>query len=371
MLYICQVTLVLLALVSIGSADLMVESLDAVPLDDVADTDVSKDNIPHATPNQEEAALMPEIMAHAMEEFMAAAELGQKMAQDGIHTQEETEKQYVKMAQLLEEMLHYMYSANNAYSFLQAKGLNTIIVPNMHITFSQLRTSLLQLLKALFDIAPTTTVTAIPDTILDKLVDIYEQDDDLDIKIHAIELLSVWLPGNPQAQTRVMKMKGLLPFYKQLAKLDPLLTKLTLELFNKIMNEHIAARNKKLQKNKADYKTFQRYQQMGLIERLSTPLFCNGLLKIFEAVFSTGSEHKDTKDLLPPVLKLLQVIKPHCSRVYNGRSKVETLINQVLEKVQEPSTREDLEKQMVNVTEVIESLTEFAELVKLIDHTEL
>ncbi|XP_063369044.1 uncharacterized protein LOC134657426 [Cydia amplana] len=314
---------------------------------------------------------MPESMAHAMEEFMAAAELGQKMAQDGVHTQEEAEKQYVKMAQLLEEMLDYMYSANNAYSFLQAKGLDTMIVPNMHITFWQLRTSLLQLLKALFDIAPTTTATVIPDTILDKLVDIYEQDDDLDIKIHAIELLSVWLPGNPQAQTRVMKMKGLLPFYKQLAKLDPLLTKLTLELFNKIMNEHIAARNKKLQRNKADYKTFQMYQQIGLIERLSTPMFCNGLLKIFEAVFSTGSLYKDAKDLLPPVLKLLQVIKPHCSRVYNGRSKVETLIEQVLETVQEPSTREDLEKQMVNVTEVIESLTDFAELVKLTEHTEL
>ncbi|XP_063629827.1 uncharacterized protein LOC134801226 [Cydia splendana] len=310
-------------------------------------------------------------MANAMEGFLAAAELGQKMAQDGVHTQEETEKQYVKMAQLLEEMLDYMYSANNAYSFLQAKGLETIIVPNMHITFSQLRTSLLQLLKALFDIAPTTTGTVIPDIILDKLVDMYEQDDDIDIKIHVIELLSVWLPGNPQAQTRVMKMRGLLPFYKQLAKLDPTLTKLTLELFNKIVNEHIAARNKKLQRNIADYKTFQMYQQIGLIERLSTPLLCNGLLKIFEAVFSADSPYKDNKDMLPPVLNLLLVIKPHCSRVYNGRFKVETLINQVLEKVQEPSTREDLEKQMVNVTEVIESLTEFVELVKLTEHTEL
>ncbi|XP_063389317.1 uncharacterized protein LOC134675087 [Cydia fagiglandana] len=306
-----------------------------------------------------------------MEEFLAAAKLGQKMAQDGIHTQEEIEKQYVKMAQLLEEMLDYMYSANNAYSFLQAKGLETIIVPNMHITFSQLRTSLLQLLKTLFDIAPTTTVTVIPDIILDKLVDIYEQDDDIDNKILAIELLSVWLPGNPQAQTRVMKMRGLLPFYKQLAKLDPLLTKLTLELFNKIVNEHITARNKKLQRNIADYKTFQMYQQIGLIERLSTPLLCNGLLKIYEAVFSTGSPFKDNKDMLPPMLNLLLIIKPHCSRVYNGRFKVETLINRVLEKVQEPNTREYLEKQMVNVTEVIESLTEFVELVKLREHTEL
>ncbi|XP_061723421.1 uncharacterized protein LOC133529668 isoform X2 [Cydia pomonella] len=93
MLYVCQAIVVLQALVTIGSADLMVERLDTVPLDDVADTDDSKDNIPHATPTQEEAASMPESMAHAMQEFMAAADLGQKMAQDGVHTQEETEKQ--------------------------------------------------------------------------------------------------------------------------------------------------------------------------------------------------------------------------------------------------------------------------------------
>ncbi|KAI8423287.1 hypothetical protein MSG28_014311 [Choristoneura fumiferana] len=312
--------------------------------------------------------LMPHELTEAMDLFQFTADRARKQVRDGILTQEETLNVQVFMSQVLDDILDFVQDPNNAYNFLNAQGFDKIVTRNLGVPFDVLRGRLLVLIKTLFDVAPTTTKTVIPLGILDKLVDIFEQDDSLMIKFQAMEIMSIWLPNNVQAQERVMKQRGLEPFYKQISKLDVPSITMILKLFNNIITEHMTARNKKIQKSKVDYTTLKRYQRIALIERMSTPAVCNGLLNILADIWPFATEGNDT---LPLVVDLIQNIKPHCYKVFKGRSKAIALISQILSYLRDPTQHAYFESLNLNVTEVNNSLTDFVENIKAIPRFEL
>lgn len=310
-------------------------------------------------------------MAHelteAMELFVNTGERVKKHFRDGILSEEETINIHVFMSQVLNDIIEFVHDPDNAYGFLNGQGFDKIVTKHLDIPFIAMRGRLLLLIKSLFDIAPTTTKTVIPLEILDKLMDIFEQDDNLKIKFQTIEIMSLWLPNNVEAQERLMKQKGLEPFYKQISKLDAPSIIMILNLFNNILTEHMVARNKKIQKSKIDYTTLKRYQRIALIERMSSPSVCNGLLNIFVDIWPFATE---TKDALA-VLDLIQNIKPHCLKVYKGRSKAIGLINQILSHLRDPTQQAYFERLDLNVTEVNNNLTDFIENIKVIPRFEL
>ncbi|XP_028156733.1 uncharacterized protein LOC114350227 [Ostrinia furnacalis] len=306
-----------------------------------------------STPEPEHAS---QIIENTISNLESVAAMAAKLTREGILPTEETEKHYDHMIETLAELIEMVKDQNNAYKFHKAKGIDRIIFHNMDIPYSRLRGPLLVLLKVLFEVVPTTTDAFIPISTIDKLLDIFENDDNLAMKAHALDILYIWLPENPKAQVRVMKLKGLEPFYHQVSKLDTSVISILLDLFNTILEEHIKVRNVDKQMTKADSDKIQLYRRIGLLERMSTPAVCNGLMKIFE---NTWSYVTDDNDVIGPVLDLVKNIKPYCMKVLRGQTKATELFQAILDYVQDGNKKEYLENLNVNITDMKTVLEDF------------
>lgn len=313
--------------------------------------------LPTSTPEPISAT---EIIEQAITNMESVAATAAKLTRERILPSEETEKHYDEMIETLADVIEIVRTPVNAYKFLKAKGIDRIIFPNIDIQYSKLRGQLLILLKVLFEVVPTTTDAVIPISTIDKLLDIFENDENLAMKAHVLDIFYIWLPENPKAQVRVMKLKGLEPFYNQITKLDTSVISTLLDLFNTILDEHIKVR-KDLQKNKVDSDKLLLYQQAGLIERMSTPTVCNGLLNIFQ---NTWSYITEDNDVIGPVLDLVKNMKPYCMSTLKGRSKSKELFNALLKYVQDDNKKEYLESLDLNVTDIKAVLEDYVRELK-------
>ncbi|XP_026754142.3 uncharacterized protein LOC113514295 [Galleria mellonella] len=274
---------------------------------------------------------------------------------------EDIEKLHEEMVPKIDDVIEMTKNPNNAYKFLKDKGIDRIVIPNLDIPNAKAKTQLLLLLKILFDIAPTTINAVIPINVVDKLLDIFENEDNLALKAHVLDILYVWLPENPKVQARVMKLKGLEPFYEQISKLDTNVIHTLLDLFNKIVKEHMEIRNNKQLRNKIDTDKLSLYQRIGLIERLSTTPVCNGLLNIFEDTWSYSTKDND---VIVPVLDLIIKIKPFCLKKFQGKAKAVELFDALLKFVKEDETKEYLESFNLNASDVERTLMEYVNFFK-------
>lgn len=254
----------------------------------------------------------------------------------------------------------------NAYKFLEFGGIETVINSQLAIFHLGLRTQLLILIKKLFEMAPSTTNAMMPINAVDKIVDIFEGDSDERIKATVLDILHVWLPNNPRIQARVMKMKGLEPFYEQALKLDGAAVNMLLDLFNKILEEHYQVRSQKKYSNAADINKLNIYKKIGLIERLSNPVTCNGLLNIFEATWSSRSR---SADISLPVFKILKKVNNHCFGVFRGNDKAIQVFENFLDTLREKES--SFSEKGLNATEFQTMLKTYIEKLKTPRNDEL
>ncbi|CAK1541190.1 unnamed protein product [Leptosia nina] len=240
----------------------------------------------------------------------------EKSRLEGILPIEETNKLLNSIAKSMAALTEMISAKNNTYAFFKLNAVDRILIPNIRSVYLPLRGQFLILIKTLFSTAPTTSRNLLPINIVDMLLDVFENDDDLALKAHALDILYEWLPNSPKLQARVMKLKGLEPFYNQISKLDTDVVLKLLDLFNTILEEHLQARNKD-QRNRGDFENYKLYQMIGLVERMSTGTVCNGLLNIFKA---TTAFSDNNEEILAPVFKLMKNIKPYCIELYLGKS---------------------------------------------------
>ncbi|CAH0721030.1 unnamed protein product, partial [Brenthis ino] len=281
------------------------------------------------TPNYQTISPNEDIIdiENSLEKIEHLAVLADKSRKDGVLPIEHTEYLYEKITDTLDELVDFLKTSQNTYKFLNNKGIHRIINSIIGINYESLKKQFLIILKTLFIVAPVTTNEVIPSSIIDKLLDIFENDDNLALKAHALDIMHTWLPRNPKIQARVMKLKGLEPFYHQVTKLDISVVYTLLELFNNILQEHLIERSKS-QKDKTDFETIKLYENIGLIERMSTPTVCNGLLNIFK-----GISVRDDLELPPVVFDLLRNIKPFCLKIYKGKAQDVNVFKSLRKKV--------------------------------------
>lgn len=259
----------------------------------------------------------------------------------------DAKKMFSEMVEILDNMIEAVKNSNNAYKFLKAKGLDRIVAQNLKAENAAFKARILILLKVLFDVAPTTTTALIPITIVDRLLDVFEQDN-LGLKAHALDVLYVWLPDNPRVQARVMKIKGLAPFYEQVGKLDTSVIKTLLDLFNMILKEHVTARND-VQRTIVDNDKMKFYTRIGLLEHMATPTVCNGLLNIFS---KTWSYNTADNNIIVTVFDMIKNIKQFCLKNYRGKPKAKKLFSALQEYVKEPENIEYFQSKGLNVTDI-------------------
>ncbi|RVE52766.1 hypothetical protein evm_002639 [Chilo suppressalis] len=296
-----------------------------------------------------------DIIEKAIESIENTAAEVNKLAKSATYTSNEIGLLYDEIIGILEDLEEFLKEPDHANKFLKAGGIDKIIMPHIDHGNTKLRGLVLIILKSLFLTLPTTK-DAIPITAIDKLLDIFETDDNLAMKAHVLDILYEWLPENPKLQVRVMKQKGLEPFYEQVSKLDTSVISTLLDLFNTILNEHLKVRNARKQNSKMDMDKLILYQRIGLIERMSTPPVCNGLLNIFEATWSYSN---DDNDVIAPVFKLIKNMKPFCVKVLQGKNKAINLFESLLKYVKDGGKEEYFDNLQVNTTDVKALLEDF------------
>ncbi|XP_047036298.1 uncharacterized protein LOC124642045 [Helicoverpa zea] len=269
-----------------------------------------------------------------------------------------------EISEEMTKLVHYINEAvklnpNNAYKFLKAKGLDRIVSQDLKVDDDKLKVHVLILLKLLFEVAPTTTSAVIPITVVDRLLDIFEIDN-LALKAHSLDVLYLWLPDNPKVQARVMKLKGLVPFYEQAAKLDTSGIKTLLDLFNKILKEHLIVREDP-QKTIVEPEKMKFYVRTGLLEHMATPAVCNGLLNIF---IKTWTYSTDENNIIATVFDMLKVMKKFCLKMYRGKVKAKKLFAALQEYVKEPENIDYFEANGLNVTDVSLVVEEYVDKIR-------
>lgn len=257
-----------------------------------------------------------------------------------IDSTEDTDVNHDSMAEILDEIIYSVKDQTHAYQFMKSNGLSRVISANLGIDHPEMRTKLLILLKTLFEVAPVTTKALIPKGIVTRLLDIFESDPNLALKAHALDVLYQWLPNNPDIQVRVMKLKGLEPFYAQINQLDISVIQTLLELFNTILKEHVEARSEIAQVTKKDHDRHVLYQKIGLLERMETSNVCNGLVNIFEIVWA----YKSNGELMKVVLELIENTKPFCGDLLKGKTKALALFEAMLKFVRDDEKKEYFEE---------------------------
>ncbi|XP_013185025.1 nucleotide exchange factor SIL1-like [Amyelois transitella] len=297
----------------------------------------------------------------AIEDIEQISSLADKSYREGILPIEEIEKMYNDINVKFDDIIEMMTNPNNVYEFLNAKGLDRVVITNLETPYTALRTNILILLKTLFDMAPITINAVMPARMIDKVLDIFENDDDIGIKAHAIDVLHAWLPGNPRVQARVMKVKGLVPFYEQMTKLDLKSLHTLLDLFNKVLEEHILVRQKKTQMTKRDSDELKMYQRIGLIEHMSRKDVCNGLLDIFRNTWASTSAEND---IVVPILDLSAKIGPFCLKSFKGKPKALDLFDAFLKYLKEDNRGEYFEKYDMNASNVETAIADYVNSLK-------
>ncbi|XP_014366690.2 uncharacterized protein LOC106717348 [Papilio machaon] len=301
-----------------------------------------------------------------IEMFEETARQLNKPADEDVTALENTIDIYEEMSEIVQVFIDLNINSNNVYKFLRAKGLDRVIAPNLKILHTPLRRQLLILTKQLIDIAPTTAKAIIPVSILDNLLDIFENDHILSIKAYALDIIHSWLPGNPKMQARVMKLKGLDPFYHQISNLDITVIHTLLDLFNKILDEHIKARETPRTRENAE--DLVMYQRIGLIERMSTSHVCDGLLNIFESSLPFIPR---TGQIISSMFELVKKIKPFCLNTYKGKSKPIEVFNELYQFVNDKSNDKTFEKYGMNKTDVYAVLEKYVQELKHVVKDEL
>ncbi|XP_049880432.1 uncharacterized protein LOC126376928 [Pectinophora gossypiella] len=284
----------------------------------------------------------------------------EKSEQQGILPEEEVEKMYEDVIPPLGAIIELLKEPTNVYKFIEAKGIERVILPHLHVFNTDLRMQLLSLTMLLFNTAPTTTTVMAPVGLLDKLLDIFEEDDNLAIKARVVDILYVWLPDNPKIQARVMKLKGLEPFYDQVHKLDAGVIHTLLKLFNKILKEHLKARNEYQQKTKSDLVNLNMYKKIGLIERVSSKNVCHGLLNIFQAIWAYSYNNME---FMMPVFEILKNVEPYCLGYYRGKAKALELFQGLLQHMKQigDDTKNIYENLGLNTTELAVVLNSYVD----------
>ncbi|XP_045455420.1 uncharacterized protein LOC123665119 [Melitaea cinxia] len=253
---------------------------------------------------------------NVLEKIDQIVDLVEKSRKKGILTTAEAEEKYDEIVDTLEDLIEIIKIPENAHTFLTIKGVEKILSLIVETGYERLKKQVLIVIKTLFNVAPSTTTLLIPVPVVDKLLDIFEHDPNLALKTHAIDIMYVWLPNNPRVQARVMKVKGLEPFYDQVSKLDASVIYTLLDLFNTILEEHVRARNDTSFKSHSLDKKL--YQQIGLIERMSTPQVCTGLLNIFEIILPFKDKNEQFTKV---IIELMKNIKPFCLKMYLNKSR--------------------------------------------------
>ncbi|CAG9569526.1 unnamed protein product [Danaus chrysippus] len=256
-------------------------------------------------------------VGRAIEKIEMIAASAEKSRRERILPEEHSEELYNEMVDTFADLIEIVKNPQNTYRFLNTKGVDRIITPIIGINYDPLKKQFLLLIKTLFKVTPTTTKALMPASVVDKLLDIFENDDNLSLKAHAVDIMDMWLPENPKLQARVMRLKGLEPFYHQVSKLDNSVVEILLGLFNKILSEHVHYRSNRAQKTKEDFEKIRLYEMIGLIERMSTPTVCYGLLNIIE-VFSPLN---DDQPFSLTIFELVKNIKPFCLNIYRGKAQ--------------------------------------------------
>lgn len=248
--------------------------------------------------------------------------------QDGVLSEDEMQKLYDDAITALDDLIELMNNPTSVYFFFKMKAVLTILKPHFS-KHNELTSRLLILMKTLFSIAPTTSSSMMPIKFVDRLLDIFDSDAHMGLRVHSLDILALWLPGNPKVQARVMKLKGLEPFYKEIDKFDSSVIRTLLTLFNDILSEHLAARKDDALKP-TDTKKLDIYKKIGLLERAETSTFCNGLLNIFENIWSYSVIHDD---IVLPVFDLTKNLKQFCLYKFNDRGKAMELFQDFMKHV--------------------------------------
>ncbi|XP_046973258.1 uncharacterized protein LOC124539923, partial [Vanessa cardui] len=294
-----------------------------------------------------------EYIVEKIESLTASDEKPVKENTDAINA----ESKYDETVKNLEELIELLKNPKNVHKFFNITGVPRVITPILGINSERVQKQLLIIIKRLFNVAPARTTALIPISIVDKLLDIFEHDNNLALKTHALDIMYVWLPNNPRVQARVMKLKGLEPFYDQISKLDSTVIYTLLDLFNKILEEHLTVREYS-QKNNDGHTKRKLYEKIGLIERMSTQTVCNGILNIFELILPLTD---DMNEQVPKIImNLMRNIRPFCLKNYNRKTRA----RKVFEELNKYFTNEDtmalLHKLGFNLTEVRTLLEDYA-----------
>lgn len=237
--------------------------------------------------------------------------------QEGNLTEDEMQTLYKDAIFALEDLTELMDSPSNVYSFYKMRAVDTILKPHFP-KFRELTVRLLTLTKTLFSVAPTTSSAMMPVKFVDRLLDLFDSDAHMSLRMHSLDILALWLPGNPKVQARVMKLKGLEPFYKDINKFDSSVVRTLLTMFNEILFEHLAVMKDDAQRTLTDQQKMNVYKKIGLVDRVETSTFCNGLLNIFENIWSYSVSNDE---ILLPVFELTKNLKPLCISNFNDRVK--------------------------------------------------
>ncbi|KAH9629908.1 hypothetical protein HF086_008199 [Spodoptera exigua] len=266
---------------------------------------------------------------------------------------------FENLLEMLHNLVEYTRNSNNAYKFVKAKGIDRIIPQHLKSSNNDVKTRTLIFLKSLFDIAPTTMSASMPIVIVDRILDIFEKGN-LALKAHALDVLEYWLPENPRVQARVMKIKGLVPFYDQVDKLDMRVIATLLNLFNIILKEHITVRSES-QKHLVDNDKMKFYLRIGLLEHMSSDTICGGLMNIFTKLWSySTNEH----GVMVVVFDLMKNIKPYCLKSYQSDEKAQKLFSALSEFVNDQGNKEFFDMYEQNMTDVALVIGEYVEKLK-------
>ncbi|XP_053619459.1 uncharacterized protein LOC128680379 [Plodia interpunctella] len=327
-----------------------------------ADVEISTpvNDVISGSEEQESSVFSKEKINKAIENIEEISSTAENSNRKGILPVEDIEKMYNAMNANFEDIIEMLANPNNAYEFLQAKGLDRIMITNIETPYTPLRNTILNLLKILFDVAPSTADAVMPARMIDKVLDIFVTDDDLTVKENVVDILDIWLPENPRVQARVMKIKGLVPFYEQISKLEVRGVRTLLNLFNKILKEHLDVRYKKPQKSKRDGEELKLYQRIGLIEHMSRKEVCNGLLEIFR--FTWHSEPENELSVL--ILDLSTKVAPFCLNAFKGKLEAEELFDNFLKYLKEQDRQEYLAKFGMNASDIETIVTNYLDSLK-------
>nr|XP_026492416.1 uncharacterized protein LOC113398059 [Vanessa tameamea] len=271
------------------------------------------------------------------------------------------EPNYDETVKKLEDLIDLLKIPKNVHKFFNITGVRRVITPIVGINSERVQKQLLMIIKILFNVAPARTTALIPISIVDKLLDIFEHDNNLALKNHALDIMYVWLPNNPRVQARVMKLKGLEPFYDQISKLDATVIYTLLDLFNKILEEHLTVRDYNSQKNKDVYTKRKLYEKIGLIERMSTQTVCNGILNIFELILPLTDNMNERVPKI--IINLMKNIKPFCLKNYNRKTRAHKVFEELNKYFTNADTMALLQKLGFNLTEVKTILEDYSKKV--------